>query len=288
MKKTIQIALLIAAAISFASCGNEKKEEPKEQPSEEVTKVAESTITEGTDSDGNVVKEEETSEGQEIDQPVVEDEEEGEAVESGDEESEEEEAVSIPKGKMMYVYSAANDGYTNIRKEPSVNAKVVGGLVNNGPGAKLLEKTSNGWYKVDLNGVVGYVSSKIVAIGDEDGPYTPIPKKNVKDASANTKQKVYYVVMGSWSSLEKAKSYYQYAPEALEIGRIYKTSANGKPVYRIAIACYKSRENAQKKVGSIKKLLGRDAWIWESQGLGQCVYCPKGYDGEPTKPFQPV
>lgn len=293
MKKTIQTALLLAAVICLVACGDKKPEQKDPAETKEVVETVADNPAEGTLSESDT----QNNSTEELDQPVVEDSEEAEEAEEAEEEEEGEDAEETaeqepaPKkdGKTLYVYSDASDGFTNIRQEPSSKSKIVGGLVNNGPGAKLLERGSNGWYKVDFNGIVGYVSSSIIAVGDEDGPLNLRNKNSSKPkTSASTKQKVYYVVMGSWSSMEKAKEYYYYAPDALDMGRIYKTTANGKPVYRMAIECYYSKEQAQKMVRNIKQTFDRDVWIWESQGLGQCVYCPKGYDGNPTKPLQPI
>ncbi len=294
MKKAIQTAMLVAAIICLVGC-NEKKD-PAE--TKEVVETVADNPAEGTLSERDT----QNDSTEELDQPVLKDTEEAEEAEEAEEEEEEEEADDAeetaeqepaPKkdGKTLYVYSDASDGFTNIRQEPSSKSKIVGGLVNNGPGAKLLERGTNGWYKVDFNGIVGYVSGSIVAIGDEDGPLNQRNKdKNSSKpkTSGNTQQKVYYVVMGSWPTMEKAKKYYEYVPDALDMGRIYKTSVNGKPVYRMAIECYKNKQQAQKMVRNIKETFDRDVWIWESQGLGQCVYCPKGYDGNPTKPLQPI
>ena len=282
----------VAAIICLVACGDKNPEQKDPAETKEMVETVADNPSEGTLSESDP----QNNSPEELDQPVVEDSDEAEEAEEEEEgedaeESAEQEPAPKKDGKTLYVYSDASDGFTNIRQEPSSKSKIVGGLVNNGPGAKLLERGNNGWYKVDFNGIVGYVSSSIVAVGDEDGPLNQRNKnKNTSKpkTASNSQQKVYYVVMGSWPSMEKAKKYYEYVPDALDMGRIYKTTVNGKPVYRMAIECYSNKQQAQKMVRNIKETFDRDVWIWESQGLGQCVYCPIGYDGNPTKPLQPI
>ena len=202
-------------------------------------------------------------------------------MESEEDESESVEQEDVQEGKAVYVYSASSDGFVNIRKEPSAKSDVVGGLVNQGPGAKLLERNGN-WYKVDYDGKVGYVNSKYVAVGDREGVIA------ASKPAASNQQKVYYVVMGSWDSLKKAKEHYMYVPDVLDCSPIYKAVSKGKVVYRMCLKCYRSKAKAMEMVRETKEKLMIDTWIWESQGLADCVYCPLGYDGEVVKPLQPI
>lgn len=273
--RKLHFYLLVAAAICVASCKDSKPE--SDTPSDE-TKTEEVTPTKdevtGNDMSTDTESADESTIAEE-EMPVVAEPEEVEEPEG---------VVQVDQGKKVYVYSMASDGYTNIREEPTVKSKIVASLVNDGPGAVLLER-ADGWYKVNFKGIEGYVSSRIVAIGDEEGPLTATPKKKtVKTTDAQT---VYYCVLGSWKSLEKAKEHYSYLPDALDLGRIYKCTIDGKTVYRMAFQCYRSKAQALKTVKMVRETFDRDAWIWESKGLGECIYCPIGYDGEPTKPLQP-
>ena len=57
------------------------------------------------------------------------------------------------------VYSNAYDGYVSIRVEPSSKSEKIGEFRNGPDGAILLEKTNEYWWKIDNNGIVGFVSN---------------------------------------------------------------------------------------------------------------------------------
>ncbi|MBR2194680.1 MAG: leucine-rich repeat protein [Salinivirgaceae bacterium] len=102
-------------------------------------------------------------------------------------------------------------------------------------------------------------------------------------------QKVYYVVLGSHNTLEDSQKYNSACPDGMECW-IYKCTSNGKTVYRVCYACFSTRQKAQAAINewrsSLYGHLFADAWIWESDGLGNCVYCPINYETE--KPKQPL
>lgn len=67
------------------------------------------------------------------------------------------------------VYSNAYDGYTNVRKEPSAKAEVLGKLRNGSDYAVLLGQSGD-WIEVEHDGEVGYVLEKYVS----DTPSEPV------------------------------------------------------------------------------------------------------------------
>lgn len=99
-------------------------------------------------------------------------------------------------------------------------------------------------------------------------------------------QKVYYVVLGSFSTLESAHIYNNNLPDGME-SWIYKCTSNGKTVYRVCFSCFSTRQKAQEQINwfhSYDVSWFTDAWIWESDGLGNCVFCPVSYETEETLP----
>ena len=59
----------------------------------------------------------------------------------------------------QYVYSGAYDGFVNIRATPSYSAPIIGEFRNGPEGAILLEREGD-WFKIDVNGLVGFVPAK--------------------------------------------------------------------------------------------------------------------------------
>jgi len=60
------------------------------------------------------------------------------------------------------VYGNAYDAFVNVRSEPSYNAKVIGKLHNGPEGAVLLGDYGE-WMKIELDGRIGYVTSKYIS-----------------------------------------------------------------------------------------------------------------------------
>lgn len=168
------------------------------------------------------------------------------------------------------VYSVSDDGFLNIRREPSAKAEIVGRLKTNGEGAKYLGE-KGGWYKVEYYGAVGYVNSKFARY---DG---------VRQ-TASPSQKVYYLVVGSFETLESAKKGLGTLPDWM-VGPVYRVSENGKVVYRICYACYSTKTKAANAKRELDQVLSgaRAAWIWESNGLADCVYRPGSLRDENEK-----
>lgn len=112
------------------------------------------------------------------------------------------------------------------------------------------------------------------------------------DAQAKTKKQprtVYYIVCGSYSSLDKAIKYSEEMSEVM-FYEVFKTTVKGKTVYRVCCDCYYSKDDAQKDLdGFYSGFKGSDWWIWPSKGLAKCVYrpySPKG-DNERIPEFRP-
>ena len=81
--------------------------------------------------------------------------------------------------------------------------------------------------------------------------------------------KVYYLVCGSYSSLEKAKEASENMSEVL----FY-------PVYK-----KKAQERAKELMGMV---FNDSIWVWESNGLANCVYVPQSPADEPGVEGQPL
>ena len=82
-------------------------------------------------------------------------------------------------GKVVGV--KAND-VLNIRTAPTVKASIIGGM-KNGSVVKIEGRASNGWYKVNYNGIKGYSSNDYISISNESSSSVNINKQgrvNVK------------------------------------------------------------------------------------------------------------
>lgn len=110
--------------------------------------------------------------------------------------------------------------------------------------------------------------------------------KDVMVAEKSSSQKVYYVVLGSYNTLEGAQKFNYMCPDGMECW-IYKCTSKGKTVYRVCFSCFSTRQKAQAEINEWRSLgshLFTNAWIWESEGLGNCVFCPDNYETEMTMP----
>jgi len=109
------------------------------------------------------------------------------------------------------------------------------------------------------------------------------------DAQAKTKKQnrtVYYIVCGSYSSLDKAIEHSEQMSEVV-FYLVYKTTVKGKTVYRLCCECYYNKADAQKDLNGIfSGFKSDDWWIWPSKGLAKCVYQPLSpQDGEKRIPI---
>lgn len=174
------------------------------------------------------------------------------------------------------VYSIADDGYVNIRYFPDADSDVVGVLATNRDGAKLISN-QGAWWKVRIGDVEGYVNSKYVKLSN-----TPV--------KINGLPTVYYVVLQSHSTLDSARIHNGWLPDGMECW-IYKCTSNGKTVYRLCDGCFSTRSNAQAAINKWRSMEAHwyaNAWIWESEGLGDCVECPPIYEGDDGGNFPPL
>ena len=169
------------------------------------------------------------------------------------------------------VYSVATDGFVYVRELPNADSETIGVLATNRKGAKLISNQGT-WWKVRIDTVVGYVNSKYVKLSDTPVKISGLPK-------------VYYVVLESHSTLDSAQMYNYYCPDGMECW-IYKCTAKGKTVYRVCDGCFSTRSKAQMIINERRSLYDdgwnyyTNAWIWENEGLGDCVYCPPIYEGD--------
>lgn len=170
------------------------------------------------------------------------------------------------------VYSVAADGKLNIRQSPSASSPIVGQLFTGGAGAQVLS-ASGIWYKVQSGDVVGYVNALYVSANRDD---ERVP-------NANMSRTVYYVVIGSYSSLDAVTKARYNMPDAIDCSPIFLGKKNGKNVYRMCTGMYYTPEQAQREVDLLKSTFGFTPWIWKSNGQAQCVDRPIGYDGNPVR-----
>lgn len=105
-----------------------------------------------------------------------------------------------------------------------------------------------------------------------------VSKQVVKQNVA--KNKVYYVVVQSFSSLAGAKEFLVKCPDALD-GPIYETTVKGKKLYRVCVACYNKKSDAVEDARMINELMSIGAWVWPNNGLAKCVYNGVALNGEP-------
>lgn len=105
-----------------------------------------------------------------------------------------------------------------------------------------------------------------------------VSKQVVKQNVA--KNKVYYVVVQSFSSLAGAKEFLVKCPDALD-GPVYETTVKGKKLYRVCVACYNKKSDAVENARMINELMSIGAWVWPNNGLAKCVYNGVALNGEP-------
>ena len=108
---------------------------------------------------------------------------------------------------------------------------------------------------------------------------------NAQARSKKQARTVYYIVCGSYSSLDKAIKQSEMMSEVV-FYHVYKATVNGKAVYRLCCQCYYNESDAKKDLNGIfAGFKGDDWWIWPSKGLAKCVYRPLSpADGETRMP----
>ena len=85
---------------------------------------------------------------------------------------------SLSQPLKLYATSVSADGYANIRKSPTASSDVVGVLYNTNGSAAVIGISGN-WFKVNLNGVEGYVRKTSVLTGSKNEVASSIPKTHV-------------------------------------------------------------------------------------------------------------
>lgn len=162
------------------------------------------------------------------------------------------------------IYCVSSDGTLNIRSTPSSKGALVGTMFTGGAGAVVVGK-SGGWYKVNYQGVVGYVNGNYVSFTPGAAP---------KPVVSNRNRTVYYVVMGSFTTLEEGRSTAFNYPDGFDQGSFYKTKVNGQTYYRYVISEYYSKADARREVDNFPYY---DLWIWTSPTEQTPVYIMPQY-----------
>ena len=107
---------------------------------------------------------------------------------------------------------------------------------------------------------------------------TVIPAFNAQGKGSNagatapaSSKSYYYVVVGSFTSLNDAKYCNNNAPGDVEWNGVYVATANGRTVYRVCDGCYTSKSSAQSHANEIKRIYGINAWVWPNKGKARRV-----------------
>ena len=83
-----------------------------------------------------------------------------------------------------------NGGYVRVRRIPSTKGKMVGKIYNN-CGARILEKTNNGWYKIVSGNCTGYIKAEYFVTGSKAQDYAlddGYVFANIKDTGIHVRQ----------------------------------------------------------------------------------------------------
>ena len=250
MMKTFPFFLALAMAVCLTGCDN-KKSEP------ENVEVFVDSLPEETVAGENLV--EDTENETPMDTLAA---------------TEETTDVAEPVKK---VFARSADGYVNVRRSPSVKSEILGKLTTDGPGANYVA-TEGDWYQIEYDGVKGYVKNTYATFEREEA---------VSSTASKSSGKVYYVVKASCESLESAKKVLGQIPDAF-ICPVYKAVVDGKVKYRLCESCFTSMEKAKAHIREIESYLGKqDFWVWEADGLAECIYCPITPKGDRAKPLSP-
>lgn len=169
------------------------------------------------------------------------------------------------------IYSVSDDGTLNIRQSPSANSPIVGKLITGGKGARLIE-TYGSWYKVQFGDVTGFVNSRYAST-QPDASLVATPSDS---------RTIYYVVIGSYSSLASAKAARNYLPDGIDCSPIFIGYKDGKTYYRVCSGMYYSKTAAKEEVDMLSSYYSLSPWIWPSSGSAQCADRPLGYNGTPV------
>ena len=172
------------------------------------------------------------------------------------------------------VYSVSTDGFVNVRKAASASAKIVGVLATNRKGAELLSSKGT-WWKVRVDGVVGYVNSKYVKLSSTPVKISGLPT-------------VYYVVVKTCNSMDEVNQFFYSCPDAFDGSPVYKHVESGRVVYKICTSCHPTFGTAQQACDMTNNLFGNGvASVWSTNGLAECVYLPDTPADEKAIPLTP-
>ena len=187
------------------------------------------------------------------------------------------------------VYACSDDGYVNVRSQPTVKSEALGRLTVGGTGAKYLA-TEGEWTKIAYKGRDAYVKSCYTTTDSMASVAKVKPKAEAKpttEAKPAGSDKLYYVVIASFSELERARKTTDGLPAEFK-SPIYKYQTDGKTAYRICESCYTTRARAEARIKHLKQRFGKsDLWLWETNGKVTCVYCPTASDGKKMSPLIP-
>lgn len=87
--------------------------------------------------------------------------------------------------------SGGAEDYVNVRKKPSTDSKILGKIYNN-CGARILEKTDNGWYKIVSGNCTGYIKAEFFEVGNGAKTYAldfGYVFANIKDTGIRVRKK---------------------------------------------------------------------------------------------------
>lgn len=90
-------------------------------------------------------------------------------------------------------------------------------------------------------------------------------------SKGKSSQTIYYVVVGSFTDLNKAKRFNASAPYDTDWCGVYATTSNGRTLYRVCANCYYSKARAQNAAREIKRTDKIDAWVWANKGTARCI-----------------
>lgn len=172
----------------------------------------------------------------------------------------------------IIVYCCSSDGFVNIRQQPTVQSAILGKLNAGGRGALVLD-SSGKWWKVRDNNVVGYVHSSQITtdFARSKAAADKLARQSSKNTTNANKGTTYYVVIGSYSSLAEVKKV-RLEADIFAGSPVYKTTQNGKTVYRICPFEFSTKAKADQYARDIKNSFWTDAWVWASNEKPQQVY----------------
>lgn len=179
--------------------------------------------------------------------------------------------------QQSFVYAHSEDGYVNVRRQPSTKSEKLGELHNGGAGALYLGREGD-WLKVLFHGEKAYVYSRYAQVGQA-----------AAEPAATADQRYFYIVIATFENAEYAKKAADGLPDNMR-RPVYRTIVGGKEKYRICESCFTSRDKALIRKKELDLRYGEsDIWVWETRSLADCLYCPTSTQQGTTRitPLQP-